>query len=372
MKVTLILACAGKGSRVGYDKNKLLVKINGKTCLERTLKVFTDSKLIDRYVLTSSPEDFEEISALVGGFATVVLGGSTRTESIRNALREIEDGIVLIHDGARPFVDRRIIADCIESVKNFGSAVTAYPSRDTVIRAEDGIILDYLGKNDLYTVQTPQAFFASDIKKAYELAGERIFNDDGEVYMQYIKPPHVVNGSSDNVKITFRDDMSLLDSARDCRFGVGFDSHRLVDGRKLILGGVQIPHDKGLLGHSDADVLTHAIMDAILSALAMRDIGYHFSDKDPKYKDADSMKLLEQVLLMTEKSGYKVKSVSATIMAEKPKLLNHIPTITENLAKALSLTPDCVGLAATTLEGLGFVGREEGICVQGAAVVAKI
>ncbi|MBE5750035.1 MAG: 2-C-methyl-D-erythritol 2,4-cyclodiphosphate synthase [Clostridiales bacterium] len=371
MKTTLILACAGKGARVGYDKNKLLVKVNGSTCLERTLKVFLDSKLIDQYIVTSSPEDFDEITSLVGSFATVVLGGATRTESIKNALRETEDGIVLIHDGARPFVDKRIIADCIASVNNFGSAVTAYPSRDTVIRGEDGEIKNYLGKSDLYSVQTPQAFFVNDIKKAYDLAGDRVFNDDGEVYMQYIAKPHIVNGNSDNVKITFRDDMSLLDDDRDCRFGVGFDSHKLVDGRKLILGGIEIPHSKGLLGHSDADVLTHAIMDAILSALAMRDIGYHFSDKDPKYKDADSMKLLEKVLLMAENSGYKVKSISASIMAEKPKLLNYIPIITENLASALSVPPDRVGLAATTLEGLGFVGREEGICVHATAVVVK-
>ena len=371
MKTTLILACAGKGSRVGYDKNKLLVKVNGTTCLERTLKAFVDSKLINDYIVTSSPEDFDEITALVGKTATVVLGGSTRTESIKNALRKAQDGIVLIHDGARPFVDKRIIQECIESVNNFGSAITAYPSRDTVIRGEDGIITDYLGKNDLYSVQTPQAFFVNDIKKAYDLAGDKVFNDDGEVYKQFIGQPHIINGNSDNIKITFRDDMNLLDNDRDCRLGVGFDSHRLVENRKLILGGIEIPHDKGLLGHSDADVLAHAIMDAILSALAMRDIGYHFSDKDPQYKDADSMKLLDKVLLMVEQSGYRVKSVSATIMAEKPKLLKHIPTITENLSKALSISPDCVGLTATTLEGLGFVGREEGICVHATAVVVK-
>ena len=133
-----------------------------------------------------------------------------------------------------------------------------------------------------------------------------------------------------------------------------------------------MPHVKGLLGHSDADVLTHAIMDAILSALSLRDIGYHFSDKDAKYKDACSMELLKKVLSMINEKGYKVSSVSATIMAEKPKLLSHIPAITENLAKALSLSIDKIGLGATTLEGLGFVGREEGICVHATATLEKI
>ena len=178
---------------------------------------------------------------------------------------------------------------------------------------------------------------------------------------------HVYEGDTANVKLTYPEDFK----SNQIRFGVGFDCHRLVENRKLILGGIEIPHDKGLLGHSDADVLTHAVMDAILSALSMRDIGYHFSDKDPKYKDANSMDLLQKVLDLISSSGYKVDSVSATVMAEKPKLLNHVPLITKNLASALSLSVDKVGIAATTLEGLGFVGREEGICAHATAVLIK-
>ena len=153
---------------------------------------------------------------------------------------------------------------------------------------------------------------------------------------------------------------------------MGFDCHKLVENRKLILGGIEIPFDKGLLGHSDADVLTHAIMDAILSSVAMRDIGYWFSDKDPKYKGADSIKLLERVLEMVKEKGYKVTSISAVIMAQKPKLLNFIPLITEKLRSVLGLDYDNVGIGATTLEGLGFVGREEGICAKATAVTEKI
>ncbi|MBE7062100.1 MAG: 2-C-methyl-D-erythritol 2,4-cyclodiphosphate synthase [Clostridiales bacterium] len=165
--------------------------------------------------------------------------------------------------------------------------------------------------------------------------------------------------------------MRLLENAKDVRFGVGFDCHRLVEDRKLILGGVTIPHDKGLLGHSDADVLTHAIMDAILSSLAMRDIGYHFPDKDPQYKGANSVELLIKVLSLIKEKGYRVKNISATIMAEKPKLLSHIPQITKNLADVLKVDESSVGIGATTLEGLGFVGREEGICVHATAVTIK-
>lgn len=366
MKVTAILACAGKGARAKQNKNKLLVQINGQTYLEKTLAVFSSCSLIDNVIITASKEDFALIKELVKDSAVVIEGGTTRTESIKNALNLIEDGIVLIHDGARPYVSEKIISDCILSVEKFGSAITAFPSRDTILSAKDGKVENYLGKDGLYSVQTPQAFFVKDIKNAYALAGERSFNDDGEVYGKFIDKPYIVNGSASNIKITFPEDMK-----QDVRFGVGFDCHRLVEDRKLILGGIEIPHEKGLLGHSDADVVTHAIMDAILSSLSLRDIGYHFPDKDPKYKGANSMELLSKVLDLIDKEGYKVDSVSACIMAEKPKLLPHIPKITESLANALNVANNKVGITATTLEGLGFVGREEGICVHATAVVIK-
>lgn len=371
MKVSLILACAGKGERVGLGKNKLLVPHGGVTCLEKTLEAFINSNLIDEFIITSSPTDLEEIKTLVSDKATVIVGGATRTQSVKNALDKVSGDIVLIHDGARPFVTTRIINDCIESAREFGSGITAFPSRDTILSAENGVIKNYLGKSGLFSVQTPQAFKTELIKKAYQLAGEKIFNDDGEVYKEFIGETRVVLGDAKNVKITFPEDMALLEEEK-YRFGTGFDCHKLVEERKLILGGVEIPHDKGLLGHSDADVLTHAIMDAILSSLALRDIGYHFPDKDPQYKNADSIVLLHKVLDLVKEKGYKVISVSATIMAEKPKLLPHIPNITKNLAEHLSLPADRVGIGATTLEGLGFVGREEGICTHATATLIKI
>ena len=370
MEISLILACAGRGERANLNKNKLLVPVDGITCLERTLNVFYQTRLFNKIVITSSETDFEEIKALVKDKAIVVAGGKTRSESVKNALSFLEDGIVLIHDGARPFVNKTIILDCIESVKKYGSGIVAFPTRDTLVCAGDGEIENYLGKSGLYSVQTPQGFFVNQIKKAYDLADGKIFNDDGEVFKEYIGIPHVVLGSSENIKITFPEDIKLLSSSVP-RFGTGFDCHKLVENRKLILGGIEIPHDKGLLGHSDADVLTHAIMDAILSSLSLRDIGYHFSDKDPKYKDACSLDLLNKVLEMIDEKGYKVDSISATIMAEKPKLLSYIPKISENLAKIISLPVEKVGIGATTLEGLGFVGREEGICVHATAVLLQ-
>lgn len=369
MKISLILTCAGKGSRAGFDKNKLLVPVNGRTCLDVALSAFSSSGLIDQYIVTASETDFDEVKKRVGDEVTVVMGGETRSQSVRNALKFVSGDIVLIHDGARPFVTKRIISDCINSVINFGSGITALPSYDTICSASEDGIEDYIGKDGLYSVQTPQGFFSSDIVKAYEQAGSQNFNDDGSVYSKYIGIPHIVLGDRKNVKLTFADDFELLKFSSTCRNGVGFDCHRLCENRKLILGGIEIPYKKGLLGHSDADVLTHAIMDAILSACSLRDIGYWFPDKDEKYKDANSIELLKKVLQMMDEKGFEIKNISAVIMAEKPKLLNFIPKISQNLSNVCGINTDQIGITATTLEGLGFVGREEGICVNSSVTI---
>lgn len=372
MKTTLILACAGKGCRAGFDKNKLLVQVKGLTTLERTLSAFYKSGLIDEYIVTASEQDFEQIKSLCPDTTKIVLGGSTRTQSVSNALKVATGDVVLIHDGARPFVTKKMIGDCIECAKEFGGCIPTIPTPDTIVKTSDGKVCDYVGKSTLGLVQTPQGFKTELIKKAYELAKDSSFNDDGEIYKTFIGPLHTYEGDAKNVKLTYPKDFESDAPGGEYRFGTGFDCHRLVEDRKLILGGVTIPHVKGLLGHSDADVLTHAIMDAILSASSNRDIGYHFSDKDAKYKDVCSMELLKKVLFMTAEKGYVVSSISAVIMAEKPKLLNHIPTITTSLSKAIGISQDMIGISATTLEGIGIVGREEGICVSATATLKKI
>lgn len=372
MKTSLILACAGKGLRAGLNKNKLLFSVQGKTVLESTLSVFTTSGLIDQIIVTASKEDFETVKSLVGTSAQVVLGGDSRSASVKNALEMVDGDIVLIHDGARPFLTQKMISDSIKTASEFGSAIPILPSRNTILRTAGGKITEYVGKDELSFVQTPQAFKTQLIKKAYALAGDKVYNDDGQVYLDYVGTPTAYDGDEKNIKLTFNQDFSQLENKPLCRMGTGFDCHKLVQGRKLILGGITIEHDKGLLGHSDADVLTHAIMDAILSALSLRDIGYHFSDKDPQYKDADSIELLRKVLLMIKEKGYAVESISASIMAEKPKLLSYIPLITKNLAQVIGISPDLIGIGATTLEGLGFVGREEGICTHATAVLKRI
>lgn len=375
MKISLILACAGKGERVGHNKNKLLVPAGGETCLQKTFSAFQSSGLIDEYVIACAKSDEAEVKQLLPPFVKIVIGGETRTRSVVNALAAVTGEITLIHDGARPFVDKATIKSCIQNAEKFGSGIAAVPSRDTICRADNAFVTEYAGKSDLFIVQTPQAFRTELIKKAYRLAEQEnpnaAFNDDGEVFEKYIAAAKLATGAYDNVKITYKEDLGLLSAAPLCRVGTGFDCHKLVENRKLILGGVEIPHDKGLLGHSDADVLAHAVMDALLSALSLRDIGYHFPDSDPAFKNANSISLLKRVLGLITEQGYAPHNVSAVIMADKPKLSPYIEKMTETLAEALGLPTANVGLGATTLEGLGFVGREEGICVHASATVIK-
>ena len=364
--ITLILTCAGVGARAGFSSNKLLQNLDGKTVVDKVFNTCLDSGLFDQIIMTANDSDYPVFLEKFGNKATIVKGGKTRFLSVKNALDFVKGDIVLVHDGARPFVTKKVMLDCIESVKNYRSGIAYSEQIDTIAKADgDEFIEAVYDKKYLRSIQTPQGFYTEDIKKAFSLANGDDYPDESSVYSQFIAKPKLFKGDKNNIKLTYAEDFVKP----TFRTGVGYDCHRLIEGRKLILGGIEIPHDKGLLGHSDADVLTHAVMDAILSAVALKDIGYHFPDSDKRYKNADSMKLLKKVLGLIDEKGYKVSSISACIMAEKPKLLPHIPAITKSLANALKIKTSEVGIGATTLEGLGFVGREEGICVHATAVV---
>lgn len=360
--ISAIITAAGNGSRANLNVNKLLYKINGVTVLEKTLSIFENCSEIDQIIVTSSKNDFDTITALCSKISQkteVCLGGETRTQSVKNALDLVKGEIVLIHDGARPFATEQLLLRCIDGVRKFGSAIASIDVRDTLANVNEGEIIDTFRKN-VVALQTPQAFFTKDILFAYsKITDNDVYTDDSSVYKAFVGNPHVCDGEEKNVKLTYRDD---FESA--FRVGIGFDLHTLVEGRKLILGGIEIPHAKGLLGHSDADALTHAIMDSLLSALSLRDIGYHFPDTDPKYKGADSIQLLKHVLQMIGEKGYEVNNVSAVIMAQKPKLSTFIPKITNNLAKVINISTFSVGITCTTMEKVGLVGREEAIACE--------
>ena len=387
MGYSVIIAAAGKGERAGFTRNKLFETINGKPVILSTAEVFDNPSNVDEMLITYRAGEKEELESLLKSIKTplrFIEGGATRFLSVKNALTKVKSPVVLIHDGARPFVSADTVKKCAETAEKFGSAIVTLPCRDTVI-ATDGLgnALSSTRKN-LCLAATPQGFKTADVRRAYDLAGDGDgFTDEAGVYIAFIGKCKTVEGNPENVKLTYKSDFCGATAKnitvgavnacgeRDIRVGTGFDLHKLVSGRDLILGGVKIPHDKGLLGHSDADVLTHAVMDALLSAMSMRDIGYHFSDKDPAFKDISSMILLEKVKKMIENEGYVVNNVSAAVMAEKPKMACYVDKITESLAAALNIDKARVGVTLTTLEGLGIVGREEGIAAQAYVSVIK-
>lgn len=372
MKTTAIITAAGKGSRAKLKGNKLLEKIGGKTVLERTILPFDYDERIDEIIITASEEYYEDYKKIIANVANtpvrLVVGGETRTFSVLNALNECDGDIVIIHDGARPFVTEELIDACLDSVLTFGSGVAAIPCVDTV-GVVDGDLITETHRNDCVSVQTPQAFLLSEILEAYShVTRKEIFTDDAGVYSRFIKPAHLVDGLKSNVKLTFKED---FEKYPDMFCGTGYDLHKLTEGRKLILGGVEIPSTKGLLGHSDADVVLHAVMDALLSAASLKDIGNQFPDTDNKYKDISSVTLLKHVLGMLAEIKMNVKNISVVIQAEKPRITPYVSKMKTTIAKLLSISEDDVGITCTTLEGVGLIGREEAIGCQAYALLFK-
>lgn len=375
-KVSAIICAAGKGERAGFDKNKLLTPLYGAPALWHTLKKF-DIPEINEVIVASSPADFEEISALCAPLGyKVVEGGDTRTASVKKALTAVTGDIVLIHDGARPFVTPALINSCIDSVKKFGSGVCAVNITDTVVFAEYGELRDTLERDKLYRAQTPQGFSTADIKKAYELAGDNVYTDDSAVYGAFITPPRLVEGDESNIKLTFKKDFpreyAAINACDGVRAGIGCDVHCFCEGDGVTLGGVKIACDKSLLAHSDGDAVYHALMDALLSAAGLKDIGFYFPDSDKKYKNADSGKLLQTVVKLIYDAGYAANNASVAIQAETPKLSPHVDKMKDNVSRALGIPSEAVGITCGTSEGLGFVGEGLGIYVSCAVTVKKI
>ncbi|MDE7400464.1 MAG: 2-C-methyl-D-erythritol 2,4-cyclodiphosphate synthase [Clostridia bacterium] len=387
MKISVIICAAGRGERAGMGRNKLLAPFNGANALYYTLEAVRrfsvglkgEDKVSD-VIVTSSPEDFEEIEALCKpyGYKTV-LGGATRSQSVANALKKVEGEIVLIQDGARPYTTTEQYAACVECVKQYGSAVTAMPATDTTVIEKDGYVNHIPARNAVYRVQTPQGFYTQEIKRAYALAADDgdIYTDDGAVYSRYISPARICPcGTESNRKLTFKEDfvspakVILTDGSK---VGYGVDTHAFGKQQNFVtLCGVKIPCDTGLIAHSDGDVALHGVMDAVLSAAGLKDIGHYFPDSDPSFKNADSAKLLATVIGEVQKKGLRVSGLSIAIQAEKPRLAAHIDAMIKNLSAITGAPTDNISVTAGTCEGLGFVGEGRGICAYCTAVLTQL
>lgn len=372
-KFDVILACGGSGSRCNLGYNKLLLDVGGMTVLQKTLSIFYHED-IAKVIIAYNKSDYEVVKKYAFEHNDVILteGGENRTQSISNALKHVDSEYVIIHDGARAFLPYDCLLKGMQDAVKFGSSVLYSKSTDSLRQIsydKDGNILSApIDRESIIKIQTPQIFRSAEIKKAYELAEGKSFTDDATLYEQYIKKPvHLTLGSDANIKITTPEDCQKL--VGGLLVGNGWDTHRLGEGRKLILGGIEIPHTKGLIAHSDGDVLVHAIMDSLLSAMHERDIGVLFPDTDDKYKDISSVLLLKEVMCLVKSHGLKVKTVTAVVMAQKPKLSPFIPSIQKNLAEVMEIPYDNVSISATTTEKLGMVGREEGISVSAVSVL---
>ncbi|HIU34600.1 MAG TPA: 2-C-methyl-D-erythritol 2,4-cyclodiphosphate synthase [Candidatus Pullichristensenella excrementigallinarum] len=382
MTAWAVLVAAGKGTRAGFSGNKVFQRLGGKTVLSRALEALEKAEAFEGIVLVISKEDeaaYEDLKRDEGPFERVKFiahGGETRQESVFNGLKSVPEGVelVAIHDAARPFATAAIFQESLCLAQRVGSGVISHPVADTIKQIDPETGRTHTpNRSELRAVQTPQSFRLQEILRAHSLAAQEGYTgtDDAQLYEKYIGPVRLFSILPDayrNIKLTTREDFLRFQRPL-FRVGTGYDAHRLVRGRRLVLCGVEVPHDRGLDGHSDADVATHALMDAILGALGEGDIGRHFPDTDDRYRGISSMKLLKKVMDLVRKQGYRVENADVTIVAQKPKLLAYLDAMRLQLSAAL----DCpaVNVKATTTERMGFEGEEQGISAQAVVLLAK-
>lgn len=380
MHVTAIIAAGGRGARFGADRPKQLLTLGGVPILQRSVEAFLRSPRITDVVVALPPDvAAAPPSYLLDARVRIVAGGARRQDSVANACAAASRAeIVVIHDAARPFVTDAIISRTIDAAARDGAAIAALPVRDTVKRAPvGGMVAETLPREEIFLAQTPQAFRAQVLLDALALSSTA--TDATDEAMLAERAGHgvrIVEGDARNIKITTMDDLTLAESllgggAAAMRIGNGYDLHRLVPGRPLILGGVTIPFEKGLQGHSDADAVCHAVTDAVLGAAACGDIGRHFPDTDAAWKDAHSLELLRQAAAVVRSAGYVVSNVDVTVVAERPKMAPHVDAMRANVAAALGVDARQVSIKGKTNEGVDAMGKGEAIAVHAVALVAR-
>ena len=348
----VIIVANGKSIRCGTDK--LVFNISGNSVLSRTVNAFLGVKDINKIILVSDSSFDIPGTVKVGG-------GATRALSVKAGLNACESEFVLIHDGARPFLTRDLINRVMADTVTYGSSVPCLPITDSVRYVKNGIP-SFADRNDFVTLQTPQGFSRKEIISAYEAAEPNEMNsyDDSQIYARYIKNPHLTSGEKQNKKITTPEDLI----GYNVKAGSGFDVHKFEDnGKPLILGGVSIPYERGLDAHSDGDVVIHAIIDSLLSAINERDIGVLFPDSDAKYKNIDSCLLLSEVKKLLDDKNAVIINVSVTVILQAPKISHFIPLMQNRISKILNVNASQINITATTTEGLGIVGEKKAVAV---------
>ncbi len=371
-----IITAAGSGTRMNTDK--MLMPLLEKAVIVHTVEIFKECGFFDEIIVLASKNNIDKIKILIENLnVTVIEGGKTRGESSLTGINAATSEFVLIHDGARPLVTKNIIKRTAQECINSGCAAVGVGAKDTIKTSADGFITGTVPRENCTMIQTPQGFRREELKKAYEKYGTAE-TDDCLVMEKSGAKIKIIDGSYENLKLTTPEDVLTAEKILKkrmgkgeavMRIGTGFDTHRLTEGRKLIIGGVNIPYEKGLLGHSDADVLIHAVIDALFGAAALGDIGTHFPDTDDKYKGISSMKLLSHTAQLIKEAGYEIGNIDTTIIAQSPKMAPYIKEMQENLATALGIKTSCVSVKAKSNEHMGFTGRGEGIEARAVALL---
>lgn len=385
MNACAVILAAGSGRRMACGRNKVLLKLEDQSAVIRCLRTFHSCGLFRDIVVVCRPEEREEVERkaerhVPEGVFRFCDGGPERQDSVRRALDAVpaDADIISVHDAARCFVTPAVISRSVRAAETFGSGVAAVAMTDTVKRVEDGVVRQTLDRDGLVRVQTPQSFRADLLRRAHAAAEQDGFTatDDAALVERMGVPVHISEGAADNIKLTVRQDlregMRILRRREDgsLRVGTGFDMHPFREGRPLILGGVEISGSLGLEGHSDADVLVHAAMDALLGAAGLPDIGVLFPADDPETTGVRSLLLLEEVGCRVRLQGFRIVNLDCTLILEQPRIRPFAQAMQANMAQALAIPEGAVSIKATTTERLGALGRGEGAAAQAVCLLA--
>ncbi len=394
MSVYVLIPAAGRAARFSaagsVPNNKVFAPLGGKPLLYRTVQAFASHPAIDGIVVVAGPSEIvrcREALTELDKVLAIVAGGQTRQESVAIGLFTLggnPDDLILVHDAARPLVSSAVIDRCISGAQKSGNAVAALPVTDTLKAAGDDLTVQRtVDRDGLWAMQTPQAFRLSTLFEAHSAARTRGWTgtDEAALVEQFSdEPVHLVLGDPSNLKVTRPEDLPLAeaiwrsrhpDPSMIPRIGFGYDIHPLTEGRKLFLGGIEIPSQRGLDGHSDADVLLHALCDALLGAASLPDIGHLFPNTDAAYKGISSLQLLHEVVRRLREANFVIGNADMTLIAEAPKIAPYIAQMRTTIAEALRVEPSQVGIKATTNEKLGSLGRGEGIAAHAVALLVS-
>src|SRR5262245_54300221 len=380
-----IVVAAGTSTRLGGAVPKQFLTLGGESVAARAVRAMTASPEIDGVVVVLPPNEIDGPygSALrrVDRVIATVPGGATRTGSALAGVEAAQHAdVVLVHDGARPFVDPALVAAVLEATRRHGAAVPVLEARDTVKRDDGaGFVAETVDRESLRLAQTPQGARRDWMVEALRLAlasGVPV-TDEAQALERAGRRVALVSGDQGNIKITTQDDWReamrrVGDDGPAYRVGHGYDVHRFGGARTLVLGGVPFPGEPGLLGHSDADVVLHAAMDALLGAAGLPDIGHYFPADQERFAGADSASLAREISSHVTQAGFRIESVDLTLLAERPRIGSRVPAMRGAIAASLLIDPARVGLKATTLEGLGALGRGEGIACHAVALLRRM